>query len=145
MKRRGFLGFMGGAAVAGPAMVKEAAAKAAADLSLGKAGMLAGSMGGLAPPGGLGPAVSGSLIDHLMRGRDMLKKLGAMTASDRARLKRRFDVYALDPDIASYRSIAMHAKIDWQRERNLTARLAERHSFWERFSTTGDGYEDEPW
>jgi len=37
MKRRGFLAFMGGAAVAAPAMAKEAAAKVTEDLALGRA------------------------------------------------------------------------------------------------------------
>lgn len=49
MKRRGFLAFMGGAAVAAPAMAKEAAAKVTEDLALGRAGFLSSGVPGLSP------------------------------------------------------------------------------------------------
>lgn len=143
MKRRGFLGVLAGGAVAGPAMVKEAAAKVAEDMALGKAGMLSQGVFGV-PGSQVTSGAVGSVIDQVTRGRSMLAKLGKMTAADRARAKAGQTIYAFDPDIASYRSIALHAKLDWQRERQLERIINDRRAWWQRLADGLDPYEDSP-
>lgn len=123
MKRRGFLGFMGGAAVAGPGMVKEAAAKTLADLSLG-------GIGGF-PPSSPYPSGAINSLGQMEWASKELAKLGLRPAAQHAFHKRRTQVHSLDPDLASYRSIALHRKISIQRERQYERELRETKSYFE--------------
>lgn len=146
MKRRNFLGFLGGAAVAGPGMAKAAAAKAVEDLALGGGiGMPASFGGGLGPgPSGfVGQSASGA-ISQIVRAQNMLEKIAGMTAAERTKRKQQMHVGALDPDLAAYRSMSIGARMDMQRERNLERYIAERRGMWEIFADGRDPYEDQP-
>lgn len=130
MKRRGFLGLMGGAAVAGPGMVKQAAAAAVGGLetlAVPGAAML-GDVGYAQSAVPWGVQGTKATLD----GAGILAKLAGLTADQRRRAKNQMHVSALDPDIASYRSIALHAKIDWQKERQFNRMLEQRKSMWTR-------------
>lgn len=144
MKRRNFLGFLGGAAVAGPGMVKEAAAKATADLALGHGALGGLSYAGSAPMPSYGIAAQSGMIDQIIRAKTMLDKLAGMTAEQRARHKARLHVGALDPDLASYHSLSIGARMDMQRERQLDRLIKERRGMFEILATGGDPYQDEP-
>ena len=117
MKRRAFFGLVGGAAVAGPAMAKEAVTKLAqatalSDLQLpyglGYAGETAAAQSML---GGYG------MMDHVARAKKKLDLIRGFTAAQRSEMKAGQNVHELDPDLASYRSFSLAAKIDIQRER----------------------------
>lgn len=142
MKRRGFLGFMGGAAVAGPGMLKDAAASVVQDMALGKAGILAPVADAYLPSAA--PSGAAGAFGQITRATDMLTKLRALTSEDLSRKKRNIAVYGLDPDIASYRSISMSAKIDWQRERELTRIIENRKHQWGKMLLGVDPYNDDP-
>lgn len=140
MKRRGFLGFAAGAVVAGPGMAKEAAAKAAQSLALsgiGQGNTLNGLSNG-APT--IGYAAQQS--NPVLQATQALAKISAMTTEQRAKRKRMMNVGAIDPDIASYRSISLSAKIDWQKERQVTAMINERRSMWQRVVDGLPHYDD---
>lgn len=120
MKRRGFLAFMGGAAVAGPGMAKQAATQTLADLSL------APVVGDLVPTGdSIGGSIGGSR-DWQVR---ELAQLVGRSAAQHAFNQSRVEVTRLDPDLASYRSISLSAKIMIQRERTYW-REFERNRTW---------------
>lgn len=136
MKRRNFLGFLGGAAVAGPGMAKEIATKAAAELSVG--GMLSGIGAGSinAPQAAFGSFESQSL---LQRAASSMTFLRSITRDQKTELRRRFgDVHRLDADLASYHSMSMAARIDMQRERNVDAYLNTRKAWWQGVLDRGD-------
>lgn len=118
MKRRGFLGFLGGAAVAGPSMAKQAVAATIADLNV------AGLVGGIPTPDWGAPTgtMQGS-YDHSWQ-IARLAKLALRTAAQHEWHRRRTGVHALDPDLAGYRSFALHFKIGMQRDRNYERSLA---------------------
>lgn len=127
MKRRGFLGLLGGAAVAGPGMAKQAIS----DLSIGNVLKEAGiAQGGVFST--LGDTVAGASAaaegDWLQR--ELAKVLG-LTAAQHAKEMREMSVVALDPDIASYRAVALHRKISLQRERDYWRRINERRGWLE--------------
>ncbi len=145
MKRRNFLGFLGGAAVAGPGMAKAAASKMAEDLALRHGSSMLGGFNNLAPMG-MGEVASGSggSINAIVRANDMLRKIMGMTAAERAKHKARMHVGALDPDLANYRSLSIGARMDMQRERNLERHLNERRGMWERLSIGQNPYDDDP-
>ncbi len=146
MKRRGFFAFAGGAAVAGPGMVKEAAAKAAQEMALGGRMLAGGSniVGSAGAPIGYAQASASGLIDRVLHGNNMLAKIVGMTAAQRAKFKRDQPIYAIDPDIAGYRSISLSAKLDWQRERQLERAINERKSIWQRMAEGLEPYEENP-
>ena len=140
MKRRTFFGFMGGAAVAAPAALKRTAEELAG-LSIGRplsAGM--GGFGGLSSGGA--PQDASSMALGLTRERNLLKLLGGLTAAQRQRLRQETWVDRLDPDLASYASFSLSAKISMQRDRNLEARLAHRRNWLERVLESGS-YDDD--
>ena len=121
MKRRGFLGFLGGAAVAGPGMVKEAAAQTLADLSVsGVGGSLVGGLGYGVP--------SAQQTSMAPWAADRLAKLVGRTAAQHAFYKARTEVYKLVPDLAANRSMALHRKIGLQRDRDYERSLEGEHS-----------------
>jgi hypothetical protein len=144
MKRRSFFGFAAGAAVAGPAMAKEAAAKAAMSLSGGEAMLGLSSMAGPYYGGeaaGLSPQRS-----LLTRAASSVNMLRSITGEQRASLRRRFsDVHRLDADLASYHSLSLGARQEMQRERNIEAFLSNRRSWWQGILDRGDeNYPQDP-
>lgn len=107
VKRRGFLGLMAGAAAAAPTMAQEAAGQIASG----------GLSGGLVSAGntGFGQAVLAGASDQWAR--DELAQLLGKTAAQIAREKRQITVSHFDGDIAAMRSLAWHAKVAMQQER----------------------------
>ena len=127
MKRRGFLSFMGGAAVAGPSMAKQAA-MSLVDLQLPvAASSLADSNFGASVQStfGMGDHWSIALAKHL-----------AKSPERKAWEKAHHQVSALDPDIAAMRSIALHAKIRMQRDRDYE-RQENRQRDWLEHAVMG--------
>lgn len=124
MKRRGFLGMFAGAVVAGPSMAKQAAAETLAGLNVNAlSGGIASQSGEFPPYGG---AVSSSGMNNWAS--NELAKLGLRTASQHEFYKRRMTVHMLDPDLASFRSFALHQKIRMQRERDYERSLEGQKS-----------------
>lgn len=121
MRRRGFLGFLAGGAVAAPGMAKQAVAASLSDLSVPSAMAVPPMMMG-------GVASSASSSAWASSG---LRKLLGRTAAQHAFHQRRTNVMALDPDLASYRSFALHRKISIQRERQYWRELHSERSWLE--------------
>lgn len=120
MKRRGFLGFLGGGVVAGPGVVKEAAANLA-DLRIGPRKRTKS-------PFGLWPEEQiRSIDDHsgdkYAWEKKEIEKFARRTKEEHDFYRARTEVFQLDPDIASYRSIALHMKISMQRNRIYTREI----------------------
>ena len=118
MKRRGFFGLMGGAVVAGPTMVKNAAAQGIEALQIGAIS------GGVPFPGGYGSegvqlSDGPSPLDpaHWMQ-RELADFLG-VSAKELAERRLETSVHALDPDLAVMRSLSLDAKIRIQRDRQF--------------------------
>lgn len=124
MKRRGFLGFIGGAAVAGPSMAKQAVT-ALSDTALGQvsgsgvgsAGLFAQSVGYPAPS----PDIAAQLAN--LAGRTMAQHREEMA---------KVYVNVLDPDIAEYRAVRLQGKIRMQREREYWRQLAQEKNWLQR-------------
>lgn len=121
MKRRGFLGFLAGGAVAGPGLAKQAVAESIGDLGIQSAGILATDPSRYYS----GPVPSSAPPNWIAR----LLKLNTRSQLEHAFHRKRTEVYALDPDLHSYRSFAMHAKISLQRERNYIRGLENDRSW----------------
>lgn len=120
MKRRGFLGFIGGAAVAGPSMAKQAMAQGMEAMSVGPT---LSSMGYAinAPISRTDSAVGptdGPYDAVRWAKRDLARFFGK---SAERLLKERLDTHVgyLDPDIAVMRSLSLTTKIRMQRDRNF--------------------------
>lgn len=120
MKRRGFLGFIGGAAVAGPSMAKQAMAQGMDAMSVGPT---LSSMGQAisAPYGGStsgGGPIDGDYDAVGWAKRDLARFFGK---SAERLLKERIQTHVgyLDPDIAGMRSLSLTTKIRMQRDRNF--------------------------
>lgn len=130
MKRRGFLGMLGGAAVAGPAMAKEAAVQLA---GLATPGIGAGAGANLA--GNIGFAAKGRTIgrdaewDPLADAKRDLARLLGKSASELAKERRAFNISALDPDLAVARSFSLDFKYRTQQSR-MHARMVENERTW---------------
>lgn len=149
MKRRGFFGFAAGAAVAGPSIAKEAIGQIASGLeatSLGIGGEAANALaGGYGLVSGTAQAQKG-YFDPKGEALSALARLSGISASARERMKRTMThVSALDPDIASYRSLSLNAKIEMQRERQFERMLSERRSYWQRMVDGVMGEAGEDW
>ena len=110
MKRRAFFGFLGGAAVAGPSVVKTAATMTPADLNLGRLGISAG-LGG--QPGLVG---SGTASGHTSWAKDRLKQISGLSKIEKEMLKRQAYFNDLDPQVASLRSVALVHRIRMSRD-----------------------------
>lgn len=121
MKRRAFLGFLGGAAVAGPQVAKSAADMTMADLRLpGIAGNAMGSLGG--------PVASGPDTGWA---RSQLAKLVGLSAKEREGRKMRYWADGLSPDVAVLRSVALPRKIAMSKERQFEASLRNEKGYLE--------------
>lgn len=116
MKRRGFLKFFGGAVAAAPAMASQAAASGSR--------LLAGLP--LLPTdlkidgSGINSAVSadtGVRWDSMSGQKKRLAKLLTRALGLHDHERKRHHIYAIDPDIAVLRSVALHRKMAMQRER----------------------------
>jgi hypothetical protein len=132
MKRRGFLGSVVGAAVAGPSMAKQAIASGMEGLNLGGVGMLEKGIS----IGGMGYASATNAVDGNYDPLDWPKRelaefLGK-SAADLARERLETHVAQLDPDIACMQSIALQAKIRMQRDRTFERNRAQQRGWLER-------------
>ena len=107
MKRRAFLGFLGGAAVAGPAAAKSAGEMALSDLTLGSAAQYANAVS--ATTAGLYPGNDRSWE------KEQLKRLVGKTAEQASYERQRHMISALDPCVGTLRSVALHRKIEMSR------------------------------
>lgn len=129
MKRRGFLGFIGGAAVAGPSMAKAAAVQGMEAMSLGNAV----SLSGLVPGGGWATEVvpTEAYPDELHPTdprhwvQRQLQEFMGRSAEELLEQRLGTSVHALDPDLAVSRSFSLDAKIRMQRDRNFERNRAD--------------------
>lgn len=127
LKRRGFLGVLGGAAVSGPAMAKQAVAQAAAGLD----GLSLTGLGTTAGYVSVGDAVintqtgnyGGVEYDHGNWLLEQLSKLTGLSDEDKAERMDRVYVQNLDPDLAVNRSYSLSAKLQIQKKRNYDREL----------------------
>lgn len=129
MKRRGFLAALAAAPIVGPAVAKQAADKAVAELAgvnLGGLGGVSGALGGLVPPPSYAPQ------HDLMRAASLLRSIAGLTAEQRRKARRNVWVQSLDPDLASYRSMSLSFRMEMQRDRNLQYRIENRRGWLER-------------
>ena len=131
MKRRGFLGFLAGGAVAAPALAQQAV-NSIGQVSIGVpvdvgSNYVSGALH--AGKGLFDPGPNRSPVDQA---RHQLTKLAGRSAARIAWEKQQIGVHVLDADIASMRSLAMHAKIRMQRERQWQRSQQERKSYLER-------------
>lgn len=131
MKRRGFLGFLGGAAVAGPGMVKGAAAQGMEAMSVGSAAGMIDFAPDAPYYGGTASASSGEIPPshpkHWIQ-RQLSEFMGA-TAEELQEQRLRTRVHMLDPDLATNRSYSLDAKMRIQRDRDFKRnREAQKHS-----------------
>ena len=126
MKRRNFLSFLGGAAVAGPTAARAAASTIGmADLAPLGVNML-GS-------GSMGQAAVGAYdtYDHINYAKEGLKKLVGLSSIARERRKREHYFQGLDPDTASLRSISLTSKIKIAKERSFEAQERNQRSYFQ--------------
>jgi hypothetical protein len=132
MRRRGVLGFLSGAAVAGPSMAKQAIASGLEGLNVGGLGMLEKGVS----IGGMGYASATNAVDgnydptHWPR--EELANFLGRSASDLLRERLETHVGQLDPDIACMQSIALQAKIRMQRDRTFERNRAQQRGWLER-------------
>jgi hypothetical protein len=126
MKRRSFLGFLGGAAVAGPSMAKQAVTATLSDMSLSGVTSGAANAMGLVSAGYAAPGASAA--DYA---RGELAKWIGRTAAQHAFHMKQTHVHQLDPDILAWRSIALHEKIRVQREREYWRQFNGQKSWFE--------------
>ena len=126
MKRRGFLGFLGGAAVAGPGMAKAAAAQGMEAMSLGNSTGLLSAVGYAGEaiasndpyPGALHPSDPKHWVQR------QLAEFMGRTAEELLEQRLNTQVHALDPDLAVNRSFSLATKVRMQRDRNFEANRA---------------------
>lgn len=125
MKRRGFLGFMGGAVVAGPSMAKQAAQTV---------GIEAMSLGSIAPDYDLSAGsygVSGgpanAEYDHGQWLKDRIAEVSGISNEERARRMASIHPSTLDPDLAVNRSMSLQFKVREQKRRILERSMAAEH------------------
>lgn len=111
MKRRSFLGFLGGAVVGGPKVAQSAADKLSGiGLGLGNAhGMEVASYSGYAIP-------PDAPLDATTFAKSALKTLLGKSEEQIAEERRRIYISNIDPDIACLRSMTLTSKIRLQRK-----------------------------
>ncbi len=123
MKRRAFLGFLGGAAASGPSVAKAAAEMTVADLALGPA-----FDGGM--PGGVGANLSYPTPDREWAS-EQLKRLLGKTAVQIAKEKRDYHVSFIDTNTAALRSMSLGAKLRMTREAQYERQVHREQEQWE--------------
>lgn len=109
MKRRSFLGFLGGAAVAGPQAAKSAAQMTMVDLQIPH-------LGDGVPSHGLFSSKAASSYDPKEWARDALNKLTGRSAMEAAKRRREYQIYALDANVAALRSMTLVNKMRLSKE-----------------------------
>lgn len=118
MKRRGFLGFLGGAIAAGPS-----AARAAIDTTLADAGFATqGLMAAPTMSECVGPDHSPEVTNTLARRMIKWIRKGGIPEWKMNEIRRRADerrTFGLDPDLACLRSVSPGFKARTQRARNI--------------------------
>lgn len=137
LSRRGFFGVAAGAAVAGPSLAKEAAYKMAQTANASNA--IGGDILGY-PIGGLTDQI-GLVESPLERAAHKLSLLRGLTKDQKAEVRRMVGPVRseldLDPDLQSYRSISLAAKVQMQMDRNVERFLADRKNWWQRLFDNG--------
>lgn len=124
MKRRAFLGFLGGAAAAGPKAMADAAAMS--ELRMGK------SWGPLTPT--FAPAVPD--VDRLSWQKKALKRLLGMSAQEKEFRRANFTISEIEPEVAVLRSMAFTSKI--RRSRDIAFERSQAHEIgWLEARITG--------
>ena len=133
MRRRGFLGSIVGAAVAGPSMAKQAIASGIEGLSLGS-GMGDVGFAGQAVYEGFGPseAKQDPNYDPTHWPKQELANFLGKSAADLHRERLETHVGQIDPDLACMRSISLQAKIRMQRDRTFERNRAQQRGWLER-------------
>jgi len=129
MRRRGVLGLLGGAAVAGPSMAKQAVSSGIEGLSL------TGGMGIPIAPyyGGTAQATAqNGSFDPSKWARDELMNFLGKSKEELAQERRDCHIGMLDPDIASMRSLSLQGKIDMQRGRTFERDRARQKNWLEK-------------
>jgi hypothetical protein len=132
MKRRGVLGLLGGAAVAGPSMAKQAVATGLEAMQVG-GGMDATATGspwatgrslgvdiGYEPPSPMD-------ADHWLQVE--LREFLGMSDEEKKRLRSELHVHALDPDLVANRSFSLSAKLRIQRDRDFARSMVNREQY----------------
>jgi hypothetical protein len=112
MKRRAFLGFLGGAAIAGPSVAKTATQAAVTDLSLNKMGIA----GGIYDAPSLGQGIASDALSHVSWAKNRIKDIAGMSQAERAMRKRQYFTSDLDANVASMRSVSLVNKIRISRD-----------------------------
>ena len=126
MKRRGFLGFLGGAAVAGPSMAKQAVSATRADMNL--AGVASTTMGLVGSQASGAPYPEPYSDDWGMR----VAKLAMRSQAEHQERQRNQYISGLDPDLTTYRSFALHTKIAMQKKRDYWRSIENEKSWLQR-------------
>lgn len=133
MKRRNFLGFLGGAAVGGKQVAAKAIESAAAlslpDVAI-KTGDLASGSAGIGGPS-IDPAY------RAMRVKQIAKELVGFRKSkskliEEARLQMHDSPFRLEPDLHSLRSMSLTRKIHIQRDADLLRQINRQKSWLQR-------------
>lgn len=116
---------IGGAAVAGPGMAKQAVAASLGDTFLSGVGGGALGWGELAPAPGISSAGGGTWAIERMA------KLALRSAAQHAFHIKRQHISSLDPDLAANRSMALQMKVRLQREREYWRQLEGERGYLE--------------
>jgi hypothetical protein len=125
MKRRNFLGFLGGAAVAGPSAAKAAVSQ------VGMAGLAPIGINLASGSGKYSGAVTqgiGATYSHVEYARSALKSMMSLTDAAKEHRKREHYFQGLDPDTASLRSLSLTSKIKLAKERSFEASERKQRS-----------------
>lgn len=128
MKRRGVLGLLGGAAVAGPSMAKQAVATGLEAMQVGGGGASVAENGlwtGKRRAGELGYEPPSPMdADHWLQVE--LREFLGMSDEEKKWLRSELRVHALDPDLVANRSFSLSAKLRIQRDRDFARSMANR-------------------
>lgn len=126
MKRRGFLSFLGGAAVAGPTMAKQAVTGIEA-MTL-PAIPWEGPMEPMSSGIGVGMSqVANATWDEGKWLKDRIAQLTGMTDADRKERIATTSVTSFDPDLAANRSFSLATKVSMQKRRNFERQYEREH------------------
>ncbi|EHK57650.1 hypothetical protein [Allomesorhizobium alhagi] len=123
MKRRAFLQFLGVGAAAGPSAVKSAAEMSMADLNMPGVGQYLGGKDGEVDSAG-DDACEVMSESRMQRTTRRLERLIGKSDAQVAKEKRDQYVSALDPNVASLRSVSLTEKMRIQRLRQYERRRA---------------------